>query len=173
MNLNLLNRKVHYWASFVIALPLLVIIVTGLMLQIKKQWTWVQPPEHKGSSQQPQVTLEQLLAAAVTVESAGVRGWADISRIDVRPSKGIAKLVTNEHWEIQVDLGNGSVLQTAYRRSDLIESFHDGTFFAGDWTRYGLFLPSAIALLWLWISGMWMWWVPYAAKRRRARKHAS
>ena len=69
---------------------------------------------------------------------------------------------------MQVDLGTGQVLQTAYRRSDLIESIHDGSFFAGDWTKLGLFLPAGLVLLFLWISGLWMWWVPFIAKRRRA-----
>lgn len=172
MNLNLLNRKIHYWVSFVIAVPLLVIFVTGIMLQIKKQWSWVQPVEVRGSSKIPQVGLDAILASVNGVDGLESTSWSDINRIDVRPSKGFAKVILHNNWELQVDLGNGAVLHSAYRRSDLIESLHDGTFFAGDWTRYGLFLPAGVLLLWLWISGMWMWWVPYAAKRRRVRKNA-
>lgn len=170
MNLNLLNRKVHYWASFAIALPLLVMFVTGLMLQVKKQWTWVQPVEHRGTTRIPAIDLEAIRHAAASIEGLGVDGWRGINRIDVRPGKGVAKVILDNNWEIQVDLGTGAVLGSAYRRSDLIESLHDGTFFAGDWTRYGLFLPAGIVLLWLWISGMWMWWVPIGAKIRRSRK---
>jgi hypothetical protein len=59
------------------------------------------------------------------------------------------------------------VLQTAYRRSDLIESIHDGSFLAGDWTKLGLFLPAGVTLLLLWLSGVWMVWVQYIGKRRR------
>ena len=33
------------------------------------------------------------------------------------------------------------------RRSDLIESIHDGSYFGGDWTKLGLFLPAGIVLL--------------------------
>ena len=43
MKFNILNRKIHYWASFIVALPLLVMIVSGLFLQAKKHWSWVQP----------------------------------------------------------------------------------------------------------------------------------
>ena len=75
-------------------------------------------------------------------------------------------------WEVQVDLGSGRVLQTAYRRSDLIESIHDGSFFGGDWAKLGLFLPSGVVLLLLWCGGMWMWWVPFIAKRRMAARRA-
>ena len=46
-------------------------------------------------------------------------------------------------------------------------TIHDGSFFGGDWTKLGLFLPAGIVLLLLWLSGLWMWWVPFIAKRRR------
>lgn len=59
------------------------------------------------------------------------------------------------------------MLQTAYRRSDLIETIHDGSVFAGDWTKLGLFLPAGLTLLLLWLSGMWMVWVQFIGKRRR------
>ena len=72
-------------------------------------------------------------------------------------------------YEVQVDLGTGHVLQTAYRRSDLIESIHDGSFFGGDWTKLGLFLPAGLTLLLLWLGGLWMFWVPFGAKWKRAR----
>lgn len=173
MNLNLLNRKIHYWISFAFALPLLVIILTGLTLQLKKHWTWVQPPEQRGSTQVPAVDFEHLLAAAIRAVPE-TQGWSDVHRVDVRPSRGIAKITLKNQWEVQVDLGTGAVLQTAFRRSDWLESLHDGSFFAGDWTRLGLFFPTAIALLWLLVSGLWMWWVPFGAQRRRdSRKRAA
>jgi hypothetical protein len=62
-------------------------------------------------------------------------------------------------------------LGPAYRRSDLIESIHDESFFGGDWTRLGLFLPAGVVLLTLWISGLRMWWVPFAAKRAQRARH--
>ena len=60
------------------------------------------------------------------------------------------------------------MLQVAYRRSDLIESIHDGSFFAGDWTKLGLFLPTGVTLFLMWCGGLWMFWVPFWAKRKRA-----
>ena len=89
--------------------------------------------------------------------------------MDVRPSKGIAKVTLRGDWEIQIDLETGKVLQSAYRRSDVIETLHDGSFFAGDFTKLGVFLPSAIALLVLWCSGLWMFWLPILVRRRKAK----
>ena len=37
MALPTLLRKLHYWGSIIIALPIAVIICTGLLLQLKKQ----------------------------------------------------------------------------------------------------------------------------------------
>jgi hypothetical protein len=159
VHFNVANRKVHYWASFIAATPLVVIIATGILLQTKKQWDWVQPPEQRGAGRVPVVNFDRILAAVQSVEHLGVRGWEDVDRVDVRPGRGAAKVTLYSRWEVQVDLESGKVLQTAYRRSDLIESIHDGSFFAGDWTKLGLFLPAGVTLLLLWMSGVWMVWV--------------
>lgn len=168
MNVNVLNRKTHYWASFAIAIPMLVMIGSGLLLQMKKQWDWVQPPEQRGTGTSPTLDLEAVLASVKTVPGMQVSSWDDVNRLDVRPGRGMVKVWLNNGWEVQVDLGTGRVLQTAYRRSDFIESIHDGSFFAGDWTKLGVFLPTGGVVFFLWMSGLWMWWVPFAAKRRRA-----
>jgi uncharacterized iron-regulated membrane protein len=170
---NILNRTIHYWASFGVALPLIVMISSGLLLQSKKHWAWVQPVEQPGTGSAPSIDLEGILASVKQVPGVDVRGWDDVNRLDVRPGRGMVKVWLNSGWEVQVDLGTGRVLQTAYRRSDLIESIHDGSFFGGDWTKLGVFLPSGLVLLLLWISGLWMWWVPFIAKRRRAAVRAA
>jgi hypothetical protein len=168
MSFNVLNRKIHYWASAIIAIPLLVIICSGLLLQAKKQSAWVQPPERRGTGTAPALSLDQVLERVKEVPAMHVQGWEDINRLDVRPGRGMVKVWLQNGYEVQVDLGTGRVLQVAYRRSDLIESIHDGSFFAGDWTKLGLFLPTGVTLLLLWLGGLWMFWVPFWAKRKRA-----
>jgi uncharacterized iron-regulated membrane protein len=171
---NVVNRRIHYWAAFAAAAPLLVMIASGLLLQTKKHWSWVQPAEKRGTPGPPRASLDDLLRAAMSRPDLGVRGWDDVTRIDIRPDRGLAKLTLRGSMEVQVDLGSGEVLQTAVRRSDLIESVHDGSFFGGDWTKLGLFLPAGIVLLVLWMTGLWMWWVPFVKKRRlRARRRAA
>jgi hypothetical protein len=98
-----------------------------------------------------------------------VAGWSDVQRLDIRPARGLAKVWTRNGFEVQVDLGTGRVLHSAYRRSDLIESIHDGSLFAGDWTKLGVFLPSGIILLLLWATGIWMFVLPFAKRRQAAR----
>lgn len=162
------NRWIHYWLGILSALPVLVILVTGLLLQVKKQSTWVQPSEQKGEKTEPLVPFSQVLQACQQVPEAGVKSWKDISRIDVRPGKGIMKVQAKNNWEIQIDSATGAVLQVAYRRSDLIESFHDGSWF-GDWAKLGVFLPAAIILLILWVTGLVLFFQPFWVKWRRSR----
>jgi uncharacterized iron-regulated membrane protein len=168
MSFNFLNRKIHYWASFIVAIPLLVMITSGLLLQAKKHWSWVQPVENRGTGTTPAIDLEGILTSLKTVPEMNVRGWDDVNRLDVRPGRGMVKAWLKNGYEVQVDLGTGGILQASYRRSDLIETIHDGSFFGGDWTKLGLFVPAGLVLLLLWLSGLWMWWFPFIVKRRRA-----
>lgn len=169
MRFNALSRKAHYWVSACIAVPLVIIVGSGVLLQLKKQWSWIQPAELRGTGTSPAVDLEGILDSVRAIPELAVDGWHDVNRIDFRPGRGMAKVWLHSGWEVQVDLATGAVLQTAYRRSDLIESIHDGSFFAKNWSKFGIFLPSALALLFELITGLWMFWLPFAAKRRRRR----
>jgi len=169
MRFNVLTRRTHYWAAVLVAIPVLVIICSGLLLQMKKQWTWVQPAEQRGTGTSPVLGLEGMLTSVRAVPALGVTGWDDVNRVDVRPGRGIAKVWLQNGWEVQVDMGTGRVLQSEYRRSDLIESIHDASFGAGGLSKLGIFLPSGMTLLIMWLTGMWMLWLPFSVKRRRRK----
>lgn len=57
----------------------------------------------------------------------------------------------------------GGLLSSAVRRSDLIEALHDGSWF-GSVAKLGVFLPSAVLVLVLWATGVWLWWMPYLSR---------
>ena len=166
MKFNLLNRKIHYWLSIGVAIPVLIVIVSGIFLQVKKQFTWVQPTEQRGKSKTANLSLPQILEISKTVPEAEIKSWDDINRLDVRPSRGMLKVSAKNHWEIQIDTETGAILQTAYRRSDIIESIHDGSFFH-DYVKLWIFLPSGIILLILWLTGIYLFILPIWVKRRR------
>jgi hypothetical protein len=71
---------------------------------------------------------------------------------------------------VQVDLQTGEVLQVAYRRSDLIESLHDGSWFH-DRAKLWVFLPVAVVVLGLWGTGIYLFFLPYAVRRSRRATH--
>ncbi len=163
------NRKTHYWLSIVCALPLIIVIVTGIILQLKKDSYWVQPPTMRGEGTVPNISFERVLEIAKQVEVSQVNSWSDIDRLDVRPKKGVIKVRAKNRWEIQLDHRTGEVLQVAYRRSDLIESIHDGSFFSS-YAKLWIFLPSAVILLVLWITGMYLFVMTLLAKNKKKHK---
>lgn len=174
MKLQVLLRKIHHWGAIVIAIPLLVMIGAGVLLQVKKQVEWVQPPTLKGEVREgvPEASLQAMFEAAKEVSEAGIDKWEDLDRADFKPDKGVIKFVSKTRWEVQVDTSTAEVLSVTYRRSDLIETIHDGSFFAGDATKLWLFLPAGIALFVLWVTGIYMFFLPYfkKAKKRKKRK---
>ena len=160
------NRTIHKWASVIIALPLLLVIVTGILLLVRKEFAALQPPSQTGMATEPSISFEQIIQAAQSVKEAEVSTWEDIDRLDVRPSKGIIKIRAKNSWEIQIDATDASVLQKAYRRSEWIESLHDTTFFQRS-ANLWLMLPVAIILLALWLTGMYLFFLPYYKRWRR------
>jgi uncharacterized iron-regulated membrane protein len=172
LNPRILLRKIHRWGAVLIALPFLIVLGTGLLLQLKKEIPWVQPPSARGQTKYPIVSFDTLLAAAKDVPDAEVQSWDDIDRLDVRPDRGIVKVQCKNRWEIQIDTATGSVLQVAYRRSDVIESIHDGSWFH-DNVKYWIFVPTAVVVVGLWFTGMYLFVLPHWVKWRRARKEAS
>lgn len=166
--LNRWSRKLHRWGAVGLALPLILVIITGLMLQVKKEWTWVQPPTQKGGFD-AEVSLSQILEIARQDPQAEIASWDDIDRLDVRPSKGIVKVQAINSMELQIDLEAKKILQSSYRRSDWIESLHDGSFF-GDWAKLTIFLANGLVLLGLWITGAYLWYLPFLAKSRKRKK---
>jgi uncharacterized iron-regulated membrane protein len=159
------NRKTHKWGSIIIALPILLVLITGILLLLRKEFSAIQPPTQKGIDNIPTITFEQILTKVKMAKKVGVKSWQDIDRLDVRPSKGIVKVRAKNGWEIQLDSKSGAILQVAYRRSDWIESLHDGTFFHKS-ANLWLMLPSALILLTLWLTGLYLFFFPYFRKKR-------
>jgi uncharacterized iron-regulated membrane protein len=165
INWKRLNRKIHYWGAIVCALPILIVLISGILLLLKKDFEWIQPSTVATESRESNLNFNDILAIAPTVEKVGITSWHDIDRLDVRQRKGVIKVRTTNQWEIQLDYATGDVLKVANRRSDFIESLHDGTFFH-DTAKLGIFLPAALVLLVLWITGIYLFLLPYLAKKK-------
>ncbi len=171
MKFSKFNRLLHRWGSIIIAAPILIVIASGLLLLLKKDSDWIQPPTQSGSTQELSLSFDAILEVSRGVPEAEISSWDDISRLDIRPSKGMLKVRAINGWELQLDSKTGKVLQAAYRRTDLIESLHDGTFFH-DKAKLGLFLPSAIVLLCLWLTGLYLFFLPALTRRKRKNKES-
>ncbi|MDE0904481.1 MAG: PepSY-associated TM helix domain-containing protein [Planctomycetota bacterium] len=160
------NRKVHRWGAVIAALPLLVIMASGVVLQLKRESAWIQPPTQQGTGTELLLPWDQVLEVTKGVPEAGVESWADIDRLDVRPSKGMLKVRCKNRWEVQIDASSGKVLSSTLRRSDWIESIHDGSWFH-DSFKLWVFLPTGLILCGLWVTGVYLWLLPHLVRRRR------
>ncbi|NMH59965.1 PepSY domain-containing protein [Alteromonas ponticola] len=147
------SRKLHLWFALAIVIPSLIVIGSGIVLQIKKQSDWIQPPTQKGAADIPTLSFAEVLAISSQIPQLEVTSWEQIERVDVQPAKGMMKVLATNNWEAQIDAKTGDILQVAYRRSDIIESIHDGSWFA-DSAKLWIFLPAGIALFIMWCSGL-------------------
>jgi uncharacterized iron-regulated membrane protein len=156
-------RKIHRWGAILIALPFLIVLLSGLFLQLKKEFNWIQPPTQEGTKTGASLSFNEILATAQTIPELKTSTWEDIDRLDVRPDNGIIKIRGTNGWEAQIDGHSADVLSIAKRRSDIIESLHDGSWFH-DEAKLWLFLPTAIVVTILWITGIYLFCIPYFAK---------
>lgn len=168
MKASVWTRKLHRHGSILIAAPLLVVLVSGLLLQLKKDWSWVQPPTQRGAVAEVNLPWPQILEATRAVAEAEVATWADIDRLDVRPERGLIKVRCANGWEVQLDGTTGSVLSSKKRRSDWLESLHDGSWFHPA-AKLWVFLPAGLILTGLWFTGLYLWWLPVSVRRKRRR----
>jgi uncharacterized iron-regulated membrane protein len=174
VRVNIWSRRLHRWGAVAVMVPLLLVIVTGLLLMVKKQVAWVQPPMAAAATigAKPSISFDQILEAARSQPQAQVDSWDDIDRLDARPAAGVVKVHARNHWEVQVCTATARVLSSAYRRSDLIESLHDGSWFHPG-AKLWVFLPSGVVLLGLWLTGMYLWVLPFWTRSRSPRTPTS
>ncbi|MBO6848784.1 MAG: PepSY domain-containing protein [Maricaulis sp.] len=172
MKIGKLLRDIHHWASPIAMLPLGIMIVAGLFLMLKKDVDWIQPPTQRSAiavDGAPDTTLAELYEAAAAIPELEIGDWSEFDRIDIRSDRGIAKFIAPNRWEAQIDLVSLEVLSLEYRRSDLFEQIHDGSFFA-DWVKTFIFLPVGVILLVLWGTGIWLFFEPYYKRWQRSRR---
>jgi len=161
-------RKIHNWATLFVMIPLTIITITGIVLMFKPNHAWIQPPTAKGSGKTPTLFFATMLDTIKAVPGANVSSWEDIDRIDVRPNKGVAKVQLKSNLEIQVDLATGTVLQSAFRRSDIIEKIHTGEQF-GEWVKYWIFVPASLIFFVQLITGIILFFRIYILKMKKKR----
>jgi uncharacterized iron-regulated membrane protein len=168
-------RKFRVWHKYLglsIAFFLFLSSITGILLALKKEVDILQPPTQKGESIELS-NWKPISELADLAQKAFIEAYPDqsenpIDRLDVRPSKGIAKvLFENGFWEVQIDGTSGEVKSIARRHSDWIEHLHDGSII-GDWFKLLSMNYLGLGALILITTGLWLW---YGPKKVRKIKH--
>ncbi|MBK9490942.1 MAG: PepSY domain-containing protein [Haliscomenobacter sp.] len=173
-----LYRKLHRWIAIPLFLFLTLIGATGLLLGWKKQ-VGLLPKTEKGSKIEAHswVSLDSISKVAMAYATHTLKKSPLIDRIDVRPQKGVAKIVFADHFtELQIDCATGHILAVNARNSDLIEKIHDGSIldfeFNPDGEQFKLSYTSiaGLAMILLAISGFWLWYNPIRMKKIKNTK---
>lgn len=152
---------------------MLVMAITGVLLAWKKQLNLL-PKTRKSTSElvDQWIPVEEMARLGQKFVQDSLGKSSEIDRIDIRPDKGIAKIVFKYHFtEIQLDGFSGDVLSVAQRNSDLIEKIHDGSILDfltdPDGEGFKIFYSTltGLALLFLSFTGIFLWYNPRRIKR--------
>lgn len=167
-------RRYHRIIGISIAIILLVSAITGVLLAWKKEVNAIQPKTQKGVSTdlaawKPVAELAQIAQVAFT-EKYPEQKDNTIERMDVRPSKGIVKvLFAKGWWEVQVDGVSGEVKSIARRHSDWIEALHDGSLIS-QWFKLLSMNVLGIGLLIMIATGLWLWYGPKQYRKLKRKR---
>ena len=166
-------RSIHKQVGLVASLFLLVLSITGFLLAIKSQASWMRPTSHKGE------VLTDYLAAigpghamqsAFNLNDPRLKTPDDIDRLEYRVKDNLYKVLSKTGClEVQVCGETAKVLGTGQRNDQLVEDLHDFSFFADALHTWGL--PAiAVGLFALSVTGICMYATPVI---RRARFNRS
>lgn len=169
-----LYRKLHTWVAVPLFVFMFLIGATGLLLGWKKQVNLL-PRTAKGTSENTGQWVSLDSIQRVARQYAAQHQLADeIDRIDVRPAKGVAKIVFARHFtELQIDCATGEILSVNTRSSDFIEKIHDGSILDywigadGEHVKLTYTTAASLGLLLLSFSGFWLWYNPIRIRRQK------
>jgi uncharacterized iron-regulated membrane protein len=153
----------HLWLGVVTTVMLVIVSVTGVLLNHKRGLGLMPDIPH-----QPSGPFESALPLAALAEVAGEHvgpeiAAAGVERMDVRPGDGLVKVRFNDRLvtEVDVDLVTGEVLGASARNDVFLEKLHSGEIFG---SRRWVILSdiAAVGLVVVLVSGVWLWLYPKA-----------
>lgn len=162
-------RKVHRWIGLGLAIFVLLSSLTGLILAFKKDFSILQPISQRGTSQDLEgaLPLDSLAALAENNFFQEKGFFNSIDRIDIRPSKGMSKIIFEKgYWEAQLDIHTGALLSLERRHSDWIEALHDGSIISEIFKKISMTYLS-LGLFILVFSGIWLFFGPKIIRSKR------
>lgn len=167
-SLNRWARKSHRYISLIIALPVLITLITGVTLMMRGQFSYIQPPNLKGSQPlvAPGVSAQTVLQILQRTPQSEVKTWKDVNSLIFSPAKGTYQARLANDYLVQIDAQTGETLDVSYRRTNVLIALHQGSFFHKK-VMLWIFFPSGLGLLFLWISGMYLSIYPQVKRRKK------
>jgi len=151
----------HLWVGVLFTVVLLVISITGILLNHKRGLGLMPEVDHAPSGEfGAALSLDDLARRALRAVGDSGAPETAIDRMDVRPRDGLVKVRLRDaaSTEVTLDVVSGVVLNTDARGDVFLEQLHSGEIFGSR----GVLLSDAgaVALTVLLITGYWLWLRP-------------
>jgi uncharacterized iron-regulated membrane protein len=145
-------RRLHGQLALLICLPLAFIAVTGVILQLRDQFEFIQPSLIQSSLKldHPGLTLKEIQTK-----------FPGLDQVIYRPQKNSLVVRYKDGFEKHIHPQTGVVLKEAVRRTNLLIELHQGSWM-GKFGQYFLHFTTGLGLCFLILSGLYL----YPFKRR-------
>jgi len=126
-------------------------VVTGILLILRSKFGFIQTPTPKVES----VAIEKVrtISEVLTKLKNNSIEESNISSIIYKPAKNIYAIRTKDYQEIILHPETLEILSMGPKYSTLLIQIHEGTYFSKSVRDY-IFLPTSLSLLFLWVTGM-------------------
>ncbi len=142
-------RNIHRKISLYLVIPIGVILLSGIILQLRNQIEWIQPALIQGEA-----GTGSLIGPNEIIQHLKITK-TDVDQIIYKPAKNNVSLRLKSGEEIQLDPESGKVLKRAIRRTNLLIDIHQGSII-GPLGQYGVYILSGLGLLLLYMSGIYL-----------------
>lgn len=138
-------RKIHRIVGLIFFIPLLVISITGIILQLRAEFEYIQPKSVKVEwEDRPIVSMESLIQKF---------GKENIDQVIWRPSKISLVIRLKGNMEAHIHPWTGEILKEAKRRTNILIELHQGSWM-GKFGQYFIHFMTGIGLFFLTLSGL-------------------
>ena len=139
-------RRWHGYIGLLAALPLIVMTLTGLMLQLRNQFEWIQPKTEKFLLTDGEALLSM---EEVVKKFEGEK----VEQVIYRPGKANYSVRLEGGMEVQLHPQTGEIKKSLPRRSGFLIDLHQGSWL-GPLGQYLLHFAAGVGLFFLIISGI-------------------
>jgi hypothetical protein len=150
----------HLWIGITTTAMLLIVAVTGILLNHKRGFGLMPDVAHEPSGSFEEALPLWRLAEVAERRVGPAIAASGIDRMDVRPGDGIVKVRFNDRHvtEVDVDLVTGEAVGSDGRNDVFLEKLHSGEIMGKRWVL--LSDVAAAGLVLVLISGVWLWLFP-------------
>ena len=171
----------HLWVGVIFTASLLVIAITGILLNHKRALGLMPDVPHEATAPFASSLPLDSIAGIALRAAAGANATpgadpiapadlerARIDRMDVRPRDGYVKVRLRDavSSEVTIDVASGRVLHVGSRGDVFLEKLHSGEAFGDGWIL--LSDAAAVALVVTLLTGYWLWLSPRLRRSRDA-----